>query len=488
MSAKKFAPRPPVLWNILASRRLILPDILKELVDNALSANAGDVAVYLRQEDWHQYQLEVIDNGEGIAEERLSEVFGCGRAKPQKLGRYNRFGIGLKTVLVNCAPKGKAWEMITKTENGTALRVAAPYRDSVMQYEAVSLDELPHMMRTSGTKVSVPLPHELVDQNCRDSRELEMRIERMMEELRVTYLPVLLGETDCGGGPQRQKIHFFWKPLNGRTRMYNLTGLEPIWTDNSREDEAHFLLNGVSVHASYRYGEIEPTRGNYHYYLGDRWSGGLMVYLNGRLLRHGLFDEIWKAEVLMRNTFLFVLYLQAEPEEAAQLDFLDGSMQNTDPYWHELLRWVCCVCPEPQLYIRHPFPEWKEVIISQLEERLHQSNGVKSMQKNPREFYGMIDSQTIYVHLKNGRTMVIIYYPIAEYWFDVAKIGMFCLTATGNGLHFDELIVITDEQSEPIKRKLALLRDYWYQDIPQPKIRLVHWASVLSDEEEEDEA
>jgi len=74
MSAKKFAPRPPVLWNILASRRLILPDILKELVDNALSANAGDVAVYLRQEDWHQYQLEVIDNGEGIAEERLSEV------------------------------------------------------------------------------------------------------------------------------------------------------------------------------------------------------------------------------------------------------------------------------------------------------------------------------------------------------------------------------------------------------------------------------
>ena len=63
-----------------------------------------------------------------------------------------------------------------------------------------------------------------------------------------------------------------------------------------------------------------------------------MVYLNGRLLRHGLFDEIWKAEVLMRNTFLFVLYLQAEPEEAAQLDFLDGSMQNTDPYWHELLR------------------------------------------------------------------------------------------------------------------------------------------------------
>ena len=224
MSAKKFAPRPPVLWNILASRRLILPDILKELVDNALSANAGDVAVYLRQEDWHQYQLEVIDNGEGIAEERLSEVFGCGRAKPQKLGRYNRFGIGLKTVLVNCDPKDKAWEMITKIENGTALRVAAPYRDSVMQYEAVSLDELPHMMRTSGTKVSVPLPHELVDQNCRDSRELEMRIERMMEELRVTYLPVLLGETDCGGGPQRQKIHFFWKPLNGRTRMYNQIG------------------------------------------------------------------------------------------------------------------------------------------------------------------------------------------------------------------------------------------------------------------------
>ena len=109
---------------------------LKELVDNALSANAGDVAVYLRQEDWHQYQLEVIDNGEGIAEERLSEVFGCGRAKPQKLGRYNRFGIGLKTVLVNCDPKDKAWEMITKIENGTALRVAAPYRDSVMQYEA----------------------------------------------------------------------------------------------------------------------------------------------------------------------------------------------------------------------------------------------------------------------------------------------------------------------------------------------------------------
>ncbi len=258
MSAKKFAPRPPVLWNILALAAAHFTGHSEgNSVDNALSANAGDVAVYLRQEDWHQYQLEVIDNGEGNSGGKAERSIRLWPCKVAEARRYNRFGIGLKTVLVNCDPKGKAWEMITKTENGTALRVAAPYRDSVMQYEAVSLDELPHMMRTSGTKVSVPLPHELVDQNCRDSRELEMRIERMMEELRVTYLPVLLGETDCGGGPQRQKIHFFWKPLNGRTRMYNLTGLEPIWTDNSREDEAHFLLNGVSVHASYRYGEIE---------------------------------------------------------------------------------------------------------------------------------------------------------------------------------------------------------------------------------------
>ena len=177
MSAKKFAPRPPVLWNALASQRLILPDILKEFVDNALSANAGDVDVYLRQGDWHRYQLEVIDNGEGIAEERLGKVFGCDRAEPQKRGRYNRFGIGLKTVLVNCDPEGKAWEMITKTENGTALRVAAPYRDSIMRYEAVSLDELPRMMQTSGTRVCVPLQHELVDQNCRNSRELDAIIK-----------------------------------------------------------------------------------------------------------------------------------------------------------------------------------------------------------------------------------------------------------------------------------------------------------------------
>ena len=81
MSAKKFAPRPPVLWNILASRRLILPDILKELVDNALSANAGDVAVYLRQEDWHQYQLEVIDNGEGGKAERSIRLWPCKAAE-----------------------------------------------------------------------------------------------------------------------------------------------------------------------------------------------------------------------------------------------------------------------------------------------------------------------------------------------------------------------------------------------------------------------
>lgn len=488
MSAKKFTPRPPALWKVLASRRLILPDILKELVDNSLSAQASDIAVYLRQEDWHRYQLEVIDNGEGIAEERMGEAFGCGRAEPQKRGRYNRFGTGLKTVLINCDPENKAWEVVTKTENGTALRVAAPYRSAVMEYETVALEELPRMMRTSGTRVCVPLPHELVDRDCRDSMDLELRMECMMEELRVTYLPVLLGEDDCGGGPKRQRIHFCWKPLHGRTRMYNLTGLEPVWTDNSREEEDCLRIGGVSLHASYRYGEIEPTRGNYRYYLGNRWSGGLMVYLNGRLLWYGLFDEIWEGEEPLRNTFLFVLYLKAEPEELAQLDFLGGSMQNTDPRWHELLRWVRCVCPEPQLYIRHPLPEWKEVIISQLEERLHQSNGVKSMQRNPREFYGMIDSQTIYVRLKNGRTMVIIYYPLDEYRFDVAKIGMFCLSAAANGLHFDELVVITDEQSETVRRQLALLRDYWYQDIPRPKIRLVHWASVLSDEEEEDEA
>lgn len=66
---------------------------------------------------------------------------------------------------------------------------------------------------------------------------------------------------------------------------------------------------------------------------------------------------------------------------------------------------------------------------------------------------------------------------------------MFCLTAAGKRLHFDELIVITDEQSEKIRQQLALLCNYWYRNVPQPTIRLVHWTSVLSDEgEEEDEA
>lgn len=75
------------------------------------------------------------------------------------------------------------------------------------------------------------------------------------------------------------------------------------------------------------------------------------------------------------------------------------------------------------------------------------------------------------------------------FWFDVAKISMFCLTAAGKRLHFDELIVITDEQSEKIRQQLALLCNYWYRNVSQPTIRLVHWTSVLSDEgEEEDEA
>lgn len=93
----ELAPNPARLVDILASVGHTMPSAVADLVDNAISANATEIAItFGRPDSGHGRWMAIADNGDGMNRARLTEAMRIGSETAYEGNSLGKYGYGLK--------------------------------------------------------------------------------------------------------------------------------------------------------------------------------------------------------------------------------------------------------------------------------------------------------------------------------------------------------------------------------------------------------
>lgn len=112
----KLPPNPSRLVNILASVGHTLPSAVADLVDNAITADATNIAItFGRPDGGHGRWMSIADNGKGMDSAKLAEAMRIGSDSDYEGNSLGKYGYGLKGASWSQA---KVFTVITKCEGG----------------------------------------------------------------------------------------------------------------------------------------------------------------------------------------------------------------------------------------------------------------------------------------------------------------------------------------------------------------------------------
>jgi len=112
----ELAPNPSRLVKILAAVGHTMPSAVADLVDNAISADATNIAItFGRPDSGHGRWMSIADNGRGMDSATLSEAMRIGSSSEYEGNSLGKYGYGLKGASWSQA---KVFTVVTKC-NGT---------------------------------------------------------------------------------------------------------------------------------------------------------------------------------------------------------------------------------------------------------------------------------------------------------------------------------------------------------------------------------
>lgn len=100
---RKQLPPAPGYGEALASQGYGLYEAVADLVDNAIDAGAGRIAVHFLADDQRIRSLLVVDDGKGMDEPGLDAAMTVGLRRDYQLGALGKFGAGLKAASLSNA-------------------------------------------------------------------------------------------------------------------------------------------------------------------------------------------------------------------------------------------------------------------------------------------------------------------------------------------------------------------------------------------------
>lgn len=333
-------PRGEELWRSISGNFQRFPQILNELVDDALSNFRAYAPAQRRVEirlahRGDHVEVTVADTGIGILDLDAALRLGCKSAGETPL---NEHGMGLKHALASAVGTDDRWSIQTRTQADAALDrhtvVEGPYRFTPPMTAALrpGRGSLP---ADTGTAISFTCPWDLFltirPTGDRTEKSFETLVDILLEELGYTYAPILedreMELVVMTGGHEYPVVPIFpdWD-----LRCFD--ELPPTTLD----------LGGGPVTVNCCWGLIEGKQDNYYYYRGNLESSGVEIRCNGRVIEHGMDKRIWaKQPHPSRNHFLAVVELKAEdagalpPTKPTKTGFRDG-----DPRLEKLCAWV----------------------------------------------------------------------------------------------------------------------------------------------------
>lgn len=133
------------------SDRTFLRQIVSNLVGNAVqySPEGGTVSVYGAMNRSGDFELDIVDSGEGIPLHKQQEVFGALARGTDSPGRGENVGLGLAIVKASLEGLGGALEVKSEPGRGTLFRLRLPSAMQADRREAVVVYETEQAARTA---------------------------------------------------------------------------------------------------------------------------------------------------------------------------------------------------------------------------------------------------------------------------------------------------------------------------------------------------
>lgn len=290
------------IWKQIGGNYETAEQSINELVDNSISnilgKNSQNRKIEITLEETNDIDqsiyITIEDSGMGI--ENPDKTFTLGAIGTDSV--FNEHGFGWKQALSAANPENDAWEMFfrnvpTLFEN-QVMYIKAPYVIGKQKYELLSLKKYPgHSWENTFIKVrcNFLLFRNLIDAEASVRNDIKFDFDtvadRIYEDLGFTYSEVL--ET------YKIKLILTLKHSNGTEEHHEVFPLKPMYKGSVLKfsnEELHFECTQGAM-------EALPPRKAFNNKSSDRYykqnitSSGVEVRINGRVVEHNLFEEIY---------------------------------------------------------------------------------------------------------------------------------------------------------------------------------------------------
>lgn len=290
------------IWREIGGNYETAEQSINELVDNSISnilgKNSETRKIEITLEETNDINqaiyIAIEDSGMGI--ENPEQAFTLGAIGSDSV--FNEHGFGWKQALSAANPENDAWEMYLRipslSDENKVMQIKAPYVIGRQKYELVNSRKYPgHSWGRTYIRVkcNFMLFQNLIDAEAAARSDMRFDFDsvadRIYEDLGFTYSEVL--ET-C-----KIQLILTLKHYNGTKEHHEVTPLKPIFKSSVLKftnEELHFECTQGAMEALPARIPFNNKSSN-RYYKQNITSSGVEIRINGRVVEHNLFEEIY---------------------------------------------------------------------------------------------------------------------------------------------------------------------------------------------------
>lgn len=460
-------PNSNEVWKGIGGHFDTISQIFCEFIDNSISNFIGNnlrsktIIIGIKQNIGNKVIITIEDSGTGI--KNLNGAF-CLGGKTNPDSPLNEHGFGMKHALASANTNNDNWQIFTRTkedfENQLFKKIESAYKINGYNatLESLSEENWPGELNSTGTFVSFECTWDLLYTLRRGIKgrpsDIKTLVDILAEDLGFIYSGLI--------HENKATISIKSEDKDGELYQKDVSAIIPSWQQYYSPGQGSDIcdLGGGNVNIKYSFGSIYAST-NYRYYKRNMSSSGLEIRINGRLMEHNLFKEVWGIERHnMFNHLLIQVDIQSKNILALpQTRTSKNGLREGDGKFEALLNWVLQKMPEPRKDLEGAHHE--SDLFEELEKykKLH-IPGTKIVTREQNVYKNINEKIPIdlYIHYQNS---VIIYEGKRDQTSvqDVYQLKMYWDGAVLDGIQPTEGILIATKHPDSVKKLVVLVNE-----------------------------
>ena len=470
-------PNADDLWAGIGGHFDNLGQIINEFLDNSISNFAGNrcetrnIIIRLKELEANgDVRISIEDSGTGI--KMLNEAFSLGNRSVAE-SPLNEHGFGMKHALASANPGNDSWEIYTRTAEDVAThsykKISSTYKIDGYEGAVITNERWPGKLNNTGTLVVFTCTREMYQTITRGLkggiRAFRSIADVLCEDIGFVYAGVI----------QRGDASITIEVVDSNGNFFSraIGALTPDWEDFIRPGSGteNVDLGGGDVTIEYKFGKIneKAKREEFDnstarkYYQKNISSSGVEIRINGRVLCHNLFKEIWGIEKHNSYNYLLVM-VDLKSEDNAALPKTRTSkngLREGDIKLERLYEWIRSYLPVPD----------KDITLADHETDLFEKLRDNKMKFNP-DPNKVIDTE-MYVFTRTGNRKDKVRVDLYEKTMGKVTIyegkretttskDVYQLRMYWDGLVYDEIkpdfgVLVASEHPESVKNLISIV-------------------------------